>query len=100
MANSIISAIMLVAEVTVLVVNIKRYKLNKRKNTFIQIFMWLLYMIIGQPYKVIDYFMTTFGLRIQDTWWTSIIFVFILYVIGLLADTLINKLTENSMKNT
>ena len=100
MANSIVSVIILVGEVAVLTLNLKHYNLTKFSNTLIQIFAWLIYMIVGQPYQVINYFLTTFGLRIQDAWWTSIIFVIILYIIGLLADTLVNKLTENSTKNT
>ena len=99
-ANSIISVIIFVFEIALLTLSIKRYKIGKFKNTMFQLGAWLAYIVIGQPYKVIDYFLTTFGLRIQDAWWTSIILVIFLFIIGLLTDTLVNKLTDNSLKNS
>lgn len=98
--NSIVSVIIFTFEMALLTLNIKQYKIGKFKNTLFQLAAWLAYIVIGQPYKVIDYFLTTFGLRIQDAWWTSIILVIFLYIIGLLTDTLVNKLTDNSSKNS
>lgn len=99
-ANSIISVIIFVFEIAILTLNIKRYKIGKLKNSLFQLGAWLAYIVIGQPYKVIDYFLTTFGLRIQDAWWSSIILVLFLFIIGLLVDALITKLTDNSSKNS
>ena len=99
-ANSIISGVILVFEVVILTLNLKRYKIDKLKNTLLQFGAWLVYMVIGQPYRVIDYFLTSLGLRIQDTWWTSIVFVIMLFIIGLLTDVFIGKLTDNVSKNS
>lgn len=99
-ANSIISGVILVFEVVILTLNLKRYKVGKLKNTLLQFGAWLVYMVIGQPYRVIDYFLTSLGLRIQDTWWTSIVFVIMLFIIGLLTDVFIGKLTDNASKNS
>ena len=83
--NVIVAILVLLAEVVVLVLNLKK-KFSKREMTLFQIEFWMAYVLFGQPYRVLNDFMTRTNLRTQDVWWQFIAFVLVLYGVGMLVD--------------
>ena len=54
--------------------------------------LWLFYMLVGQPYRVLDDFYTLTNLHIQDSWWKFIVVVIVLYAVGTIWDVLYEEL--------
>lgn len=93
--NLISSIFILLAEALLLFWNLKKKSLSKLVNSICQIGIWLFYMLVGQPYRVLDSFYTVTKLHIQDCWWKFIVVVIGLYFIGTLLDFCFNKRNNN-----
>lgn len=85
-SNAISAIIILLAELAILIYNVKTKKLTGFQNSILQILLWLFYMAAGQPYQVINYFYSLTGLHIQTKWWLSIVLAILLYSVGVLAE--------------
>ncbi len=98
-ANMYISIVIVLFEISVVVFELKNRKPDKTRSTVSQIAIWIVYLCIGQPYRVSDHFLTTCGLRIQDSWWKSIVLIIVLYGAGLIVDTIKKRTDFQSLQS-
>lgn len=68
--------------------NTKGRRLSEYVNIAIEIGIWLVYMVVGSLYQVLDSFYKATGMYMQDTWWLSIVVVIGLYIVGCFTDKL------------
>lgn len=81
--TDIISAVVVLTGCVVLVLcNTGGRKMNGYINFAIECGLWLVFMLIGNLYQVLDRLYSATGLYIQDNWWTSIVQVILMYAVG------------------
>lgn len=79
----LIAVFILLAEMGFVILSIYRKKLSKRLMSIIIMALWGAFMIIGHLYQVMDSMYTELHLHIQDSKWSFIVTVIVLYAIGL-----------------
>ena len=84
--NAIISIVLIIAVMTYGLLLLKKRNLNIMQKNIIPIGLWLIYMLVGQPYKVLDSFYTVTQLHLQDSWWKFVVVSVVFYSIGVLLD--------------
>ena len=58
-------------------------KLTKRERDVVLIDLWVIYVMLGKPYRVLDALLTNTHMRTQDLWWGFPVVIVILYGLGL-----------------
>lgn len=84
--NTAVSAVLLAGEAILWIAWLKNEKITWRQQGILQLGGWFLYMLLGQPYQVIDHFYTVAGLHIQTCWWKPIVAAIILIAVGILSE--------------
>lgn len=89
--NTIAAVFVLIAEAVILFLNLKGKKFTKRENTLFQMEFWMIYVLFGQAYQVLNDFLTRARLRTQDVWWSFPLLVLVVYGIGLIVNDVMKK---------
>ncbi len=83
MMSLLAAAVVLLVQLITVFINLAKRKMSKMQNTVILFGLWLIFMILGHLYKVLDSLYVTFKLHIQDCGWSFLLTVTILYAIGI-----------------
>lgn len=89
--NFVVSFLIFALGIIAFIYLCNKRSINKIYASLVLIGFWLFYMIVGQPYKVIDYFLTVSCLHIQDGFLMFPGIMCIAFGIGILLD----RLTKN-----
>ncbi|MCQ2495193.1 MAG: hypothetical protein MJ131_01230 [Lachnospiraceae bacterium] len=88
----IVSAIIvLIGSAALIVLNVGGIRLNGYINLAVEGGLWLVFMLVGNLYQVLDKIYTAAGLYIQDNWWASIAQVTVMYAIGCAIEMIMEK---------